>query len=94
MQHGTHLRVPALLICLILLFAVCAHAVTYTEDGGMIVGGDGNDDFSVVDGTNSSYSEQTIVTPPPESPQEKGPGPTFVKSEKMDFYFMLEDGSM
>jgi len=94
MQHFTHLRMPALLVCLILLFAVCAHAVTYTEDGGMIVGGDGNDDFSTIEGTSSSYAQQTIVTPPPEEAGAKGPGPTFVKSDKIDFFLMLDDGSM
>lgn len=94
MQNLTHMRLPVLLVCLLLLFAVCAQAVTYTEDGGMIVNGEGTDDFTTNDGTNSSYQNQTVVTLPPEEEGEKGPGPTFVKSEEMDFYLTQDDGSM
>lgn len=94
MHIRMHMRLPVLLICAVLLFAVCAQAVTYTEDGGMIVNGDGTDDFTSNDGTDSSYQNHTVVTLPPEDPAEKGPGPTYVKSEEMDFFLMLDDGSM
>ncbi len=61
----------------------------------MIVNGEGTDDFAVVDGVDSSYDYMSVVTLPPDEPSgEKGPGPTFAKSEEMDFYYVLDDGSM
>lgn len=95
MHNWTRQRLTALVICMVLFIAACAHAVTYTEDGGMIVNGEGTDDFTTVEGTNSNYDLQSIVTLPPDtSGGDKGPGPTFVKSDKMDFFLVLEDGSM
>ena len=82
------------LLCIFLMIAACAQAVTFTEDGGMIVNGDGTDDFSVSEGVDGSYEGTSMVTPPPEEEGEKGPGPTFVKSEEMEFFLVLSDGSM
>ncbi len=93
-MHKPNHLIMVLLCAFMLVIAVCAQAVTFTEDGGMIVNGDGTDDFSVQDGVDSSYDYQSIVTPPPENEGEKGPGPTFAKSEEMDFYLVLKDGSM
>ena len=96
MPNPTHLRrlLPWLLLIALLLGCLSAGAVTFTEDGGMIVNGEGTDDFSVVEGTDSSYGYESIVTPPPVSEEERGPGPTFAKSDKLDFYLILDDGSM
>lgn len=94
-QKHPGLKSFLLLLCtLAVIFASCAQAVTYTEDGGMIVSGDGLDDLETKDGVDSSYQYTSIVTPPPKEESEAGPGPTFAKSEEMDFYLVMADGSL
>ena len=94
MRKLSHMRFFLLLLSLMILTATIAGAVTFTGDGGMIVSGDGTDDFSVVDGVDSSYDYSSIVTHPPDEEREKGHGPTFAKSESFDIYLMMGDGSM
>ena len=84
-----------LFLVLALALSGMANAVTFTEDGGMIVNGEGTDDLEAVDGVDSGYQHESVVTPPPDEEKgEKGPGPTFAKSEPMEFYYVCDDGSL
>lgn len=75
-----------------------ALAVTYTEDGGMIVGGDGDDDFSDVVQADPDVIYTVImpgdVTEVDEygNPVIPGPGPTFAPGEILDCWLETEEG--
>ncbi|MBQ6174614.1 MAG: hypothetical protein IJK28_08320 [Clostridia bacterium] len=77
-----------------------ALAVTYTEDGGMVVGGDGNDDFSDVIQGDPDATYTTIILPGDQTeydeygnPIEPGPGPTFAPGELLECWLEDEGGN-
>lgn len=81
-----------------------ALAVTYTEDGGMVVGGDGNDDFSNLVTADPDATYVTIILPGDDDDEPQydefgnlitpGPGPTFAPGELLDVFLALSDGSV
>ena len=90
----------ALLISLTLVGG--AWAVTYTGDGGMVVGGDGTDDFSNITQADPNASYTTIILPGEDdgteydeygNPIVKGPGPTFAPGGILDVTVTKEDGT-
>ncbi len=91
----------ALTLCLLTAFAAPALAVTYTEDGGMVVNGNGDDDFSNLQTADPDAIYVTVILPgEPEveydengNPITPGPGPTFAPGEQLDIWLVNEDGT-
>ena len=91
----------ALAACLLLAATATAFAVTYTEDGGMVVNGNGDDDFSNLQTADPDAIYVTVILPgEPEvqydeygNPITPGPGPTYAPGEELDIYLVNEDGT-
>ena len=81
-----------------------ALAVTYTEDGAMIVSGDGDDDFSNIGQVTDPGASYTTVILPGENTEAQidengnlvvaGPGPTFAPGGVLDVFILGEDGEL
>ncbi len=96
-------RTIALLALLSLLLGAIggAVAVTYTEDGGMVVGGDGSDDFSDAVQADPSAIYTTVILPGENSDVqydengnviEAGPRPTWAPGGVLDVTITGENG--
>lgn len=92
----------AMLATLLLLTAISsAAAVTYTEDGGMVVNGNGDDDFSNLQTADPDAIYVTVILPgEPEVEYDEfgnvitpGPGPTFAPGETLDVWMTNADGT-
>ncbi len=90
----------ALAVFLLAAAAGTALAVSYTEDGGMVVGGDGNDDFSDVVQADPDAIYTTVILPGDDTavdeygnPIEAGPGPTFAPGGILTCWLETEDGT-
>ena len=97
------LLIPALALLMAVLMLSAALAVTYTEDGGMVVGGDGDDDFSNIVPADPDASYITIILPGDEDEPQydengnlitPGPGPTFAPGERLDVSLALSSGKV
>ena len=96
-------RAMAILCSLALILGAlgAALAVTYTEDGGMVVGGDGSDDFSDVEQSDPGVTYTTVILPGENTDVmyddegniiEPGPRPTYAPGEILDVTITGEDG--
>ena len=95
-------KLVALMIALLMLSsAATAFAVTYTEDGGMVVNGNGDDDFSNLQTADPDAIYITVILPgEPEVQYDEfgnlitpGPGPTYAPGETLDVWLVNEDGT-
>lgn len=101
-MRKTGILLLSLALCLGLIGG--AWAVTYTGDGGMVVGGDGTDDFSNITQGDPNASYTTIILPGQDTNIEydengnpievvHGPGPTFAPGGILDVTISNEDGT-
>lgn len=79
-----------------------AIAVTYTDDGGLVVGGDGDDDFTNIQTADPEATYVNVILPGdydlPQYDEDgnlitPGPGPTFAPGETLDLRLVGEDGT-
>ena len=86
----------------VLAILATALAVTYTEDGGLVVNGDGTDDFTNLQPADPNATYVNVILPGDyDIPQydefgnliTPGPGPTFAPGEVLDVWLVGEDGT-
>ncbi len=93
----------AVAVLLLLALTAAALAVSYTEDGAMVINGDGTDDFSDLQTADPSATYSPVILPGDETqtteydengdPIVPGPGPTFAPGETLNVWLVAEDGT-